>query len=74
MADRRAGPRQGPYVPSPGGGKQPRARNEDGQSAVQSRAPLLSEVRALRKEPGGGLTVARNAGFTLPLCPRARLL
>jgi len=30
MADRRAGPRQGPYVPSPGSGKQPRARNEDG--------------------------------------------
>jgi hypothetical protein len=30
MADRRAGPGQGPYVPSPGGGKQPRDRNEDG--------------------------------------------
>jgi hypothetical protein len=30
MADRRAGPRQGPYVPSPGGGKEPRSRNEDG--------------------------------------------
>jgi len=30
MADRRAGPRQGPYVPSPGGGKQPRSRNQDG--------------------------------------------
>jgi hypothetical protein len=30
MADRRAGPKQGPYVPSPGGGKQPRSRNEDG--------------------------------------------
>jgi hypothetical protein len=30
LADRRAGPRQGPYVPSPGGGKQPRSRNEDG--------------------------------------------
>lgn len=31
LADRRAGPKQGPYVPSPGGGKQPRARNQDGQ-------------------------------------------
>jgi hypothetical protein len=30
MADRRAGPRQGPYVPSPGGGVQPRSRNENG--------------------------------------------
>ncbi len=30
MADRRAGPRQGPYVPSPGGGKEPRSRNQDG--------------------------------------------
>jgi hypothetical protein len=30
MADRRAGPRQGPYVPSPGGGTQPRSRNENG--------------------------------------------
>ena len=30
MADRRAGPRQGSYVPSPGGGKQPRSRNQDG--------------------------------------------
>lgn len=30
MADRRAGKKQGPYVPSPGGGKQPRARNDDG--------------------------------------------
>jgi hypothetical protein len=31
MADRRAGPKQGPYVPSPGGGKEPRARNKDGR-------------------------------------------
>lgn len=30
MADRRAGPSQGPYVPSPGGGKEPRSRNQDG--------------------------------------------
>ncbi|MGH9046282.1 MAG: hypothetical protein ACRDVW_03100 [Acidimicrobiales bacterium] len=30
MADRRAGPRQGPYVKSKGGGSQPRARNKDG--------------------------------------------
>jgi hypothetical protein len=30
MADRRAGPHQGPYVPSPNGGKEPRARNKDG--------------------------------------------
>lgn len=30
MADRRAGPKQGPYVPSPGGGIQPRDRNKDG--------------------------------------------
>lgn len=31
MADRRAGPRQGPYVPSPGGGGvEPRSRNKDG--------------------------------------------
>lgn len=30
MADRRAGPGQGPYVPSPGGDKQPRDRNQDG--------------------------------------------
>jgi hypothetical protein len=30
MADRRAGPRQGPYVSSPNGGKEPRSRNEDG--------------------------------------------
>lgn len=30
MADRRAGPNQGPYVPSPGGGIQPRDRNRDG--------------------------------------------
>jgi len=30
MADRRAGPKQGPYVPSPHGGKQPRDRNKDG--------------------------------------------
>lgn len=29
MADRRAGPRQGPYVPSTGG-KEPRSRNNDG--------------------------------------------
>jgi hypothetical protein len=29
MADRRAGPKQGPYVPSPGGGKQPRSRTEN---------------------------------------------
>lgn len=29
MADRRAGGRI-PHVPSPGGGKQPRARNQDG--------------------------------------------
>lgn len=30
MADRRAGPKQGPYVPSPHGGIQPRSRNQDG--------------------------------------------
>jgi hypothetical protein len=30
MADRRAGRKQGPYVPSPGGGIQPRDRNKDG--------------------------------------------
>lgn len=30
MADRRAGPDQGPYVPSPHGSEQPRARNNDG--------------------------------------------
>ena len=30
MPDRRAGPRQGPYVRSRGGGIQPRARNQDG--------------------------------------------
>lgn len=30
MADRRAGPRQGPYVPSPGGGEQPRSRTKGG--------------------------------------------
>lgn len=30
MADRRAGPKQGPYVPSQGGGVQPRDRNKDG--------------------------------------------
>jgi hypothetical protein len=30
MADRRAGSKQGPYVPSPGGGIQPRSRNQDG--------------------------------------------
>jgi hypothetical protein len=30
MADRRAGTRQGPYVPSPGGGVEPRSRNKDG--------------------------------------------
>ncbi len=30
MADRRAGPKQGPYVKSPGGGIQPRSRNADG--------------------------------------------
>jgi hypothetical protein len=30
MADRRAGQKQGPYVPSPGGGIQPRDRNKDG--------------------------------------------
>ncbi len=28
MADRRSG--KGPYVPSPGGGVQPRSRNQDG--------------------------------------------
>jgi hypothetical protein len=31
MADRRAGKKQGPYVPNPGGGKQPRSRNDNGQ-------------------------------------------
>jgi hypothetical protein len=31
MADRRAGKRQGPYVPSPGGGTEPRSRNQDGE-------------------------------------------
>jgi hypothetical protein len=31
MADRRAGKKQGPYVPSPGGGEQPRARNSNGE-------------------------------------------
>lgn len=31
MADRRAGRKQGPYVPSPHGGKEPRARNADGR-------------------------------------------
>jgi hypothetical protein len=30
MADRRAGKKQGPYVPSEHGGKQPRDRNQDG--------------------------------------------
>jgi hypothetical protein len=30
MADRRAGTKQGPYVPSPGGGKEPRARTQAG--------------------------------------------
>lgn len=30
MADRRAGVHQGPYVPSPGGGTEPRSRNNDG--------------------------------------------
>jgi hypothetical protein len=30
MADRRAGTKQGPYVPSKGGGVEPRARNQDG--------------------------------------------
>jgi hypothetical protein len=30
MADRRAGTHQGPYVPSKGGGIEPRARNQDG--------------------------------------------
>jgi hypothetical protein len=30
VADRRAGPSQGPYVPSPGGSKQPRSRTENG--------------------------------------------
>jgi len=30
MADRRAGPHQGPYVPSPKGGVEPRSRNKDG--------------------------------------------
>lgn len=30
MADRRAGPHQGPYVPSPNGGTEPRSRNKDG--------------------------------------------
>jgi len=30
MADRRAGPRQGPYVPSAGGGTQPRSRTKSG--------------------------------------------
>ena len=30
MADHRAGPKQGPYVPSKGGGIQPRDRNKDG--------------------------------------------
>ena len=30
MADRRAGPHQGPYVPSLGGGSEPRSRNKDG--------------------------------------------
>jgi hypothetical protein len=30
MADRRAGSKQGPYVPSKGGGVEPRSRNKDG--------------------------------------------
>ena len=30
MADRRAGKKQGPYVQSPHGGVEPRARNKDG--------------------------------------------
>jgi hypothetical protein len=30
MADRRAGPKQGPYVRSPSGGTEPRSRNQDG--------------------------------------------
>jgi hypothetical protein len=30
VADRRAGPRQGPYVPSAGGGIQPRSRTKSG--------------------------------------------
>ena len=30
MADRRAGPKQGPYVPGKGGGTEPRSRNKDG--------------------------------------------
>ncbi len=30
MAERRAGPNQGPYVPSPGGGTQACDRNKDG--------------------------------------------
>lgn len=30
MTDRRAGPRQGPNVPSPGGGIQPRSRTQKG--------------------------------------------
>jgi hypothetical protein len=30
VVDRRAGKKQGPYVPSKGGGIEPRSRNKDG--------------------------------------------
>jgi len=41
MADRRAGKRQGPYVPSPGGGTEPRSRNKDGEWRTGSRSYAL---------------------------------
>ena len=46
MADRRAGPHQGPYVPSPGGGSEPRSRNKDWNLASEAQSRKASTDHA----------------------------
>jgi hypothetical protein len=53
MADRRAGPHQGPYVPSPGGGQQPRSRNEDGTWRKKRRDAGQPKPRGSEKKRKG---------------------
>ena len=53
MADRRAGPRQGPYVKSPsGGGTEPRSRNKDGtwRKKRSDATPARSSTRSSKRK------------------------
>lgn len=53
MADRRAGPHQGPYVPSPGGGTEPRSRNKDGTWRRKRSDAKPASPKAAPRSPKG---------------------